>query len=66
MPVPGPDHNFDSDLIDEIGESSLDPIKIATRGFNLDQYKLVETGTDTGIIFLTYKVRTGWAPISVL
>ncbi|MEE8114336.1 MAG: hypothetical protein V3T23_08265, partial [Nitrososphaerales archaeon] len=54
-----PDHNFDSDLIDEIGRSSLDPIKIATRGFNLDQYKLVETGTDTGI-FTGEVILTGF------
>ncbi len=47
--IVAPDHNFDSDLVDEIGNTSLDPIKISTRGFNIDQYKLVETGTDTGI-----------------
>ena len=44
-----PDHNFDSDLIDEVGGSSLDPIKISTRGHDINEYKLVETGTDTGI-----------------
>ncbi|MCH7968690.1 MAG: hypothetical protein IH841_05530 [Thaumarchaeota archaeon] len=54
-----PDHNFDSDLIDEIGETSLDPVKISTRGFNLDQYKLVETGTDTGI-FTGEVILTGF------
>ncbi|MBT5280140.1 MAG: hypothetical protein HOL71_03830, partial [Euryarchaeota archaeon] len=34
--IVAPDHNFDGDLIDEIGETSLDPIKVATRGFNID------------------------------
>ncbi len=47
--VVAPDHNFDGDLIDEVGGSSLDPIKISTRGHDIDEYKLVETGTDTGI-----------------
>ena len=49
LTVVAPDHNFDSDLIDEIGDSSLDPIKVSTRGHDIDEYKLVETGTDTGI-----------------
>ena len=44
-----PNHNFDPTLIDEIGESDLDPIKIATRSDKIDNYKLVETGPDTGI-----------------
>ena len=43
------DHNFDSDLIDEIGNSDLYPIKISTNGFDLDNYKLIETDTDSGI-----------------
>lgn len=47
--IVAPDHNFDSNLIDEIGDTASDPIKVATRGFNINQYKLVETGTDTGI-----------------
>ncbi|MEX2192965.1 MAG: hypothetical protein WD717_06260 [Nitrosarchaeum sp.] len=47
--IVAPDHNFDSNLIDEIGESDLDPIKVSTRGAKLDLYRLVETGTDTGI-----------------
>ena len=57
--VVAPDHNFDSDLIDEVGESDLDPIKISTRGFDLDNYKLVETGTDTGI-FTGEVILTGF------
>ena len=43
------DHDFDSDLIDEIGETEHDPVMISTGSFILDKYKLVETGVDTGI-----------------
>jgi hypothetical protein len=57
--VVAPDQNFDSNLIDEIGESSSDPLKVATRGFNRDNYKLVETGTDTGI-FTGEVILTGF------
>ncbi len=47
--IVAPDHNFDSGLVDEIGSSSGDPIKVATRGNELTNYKLVESGADTGI-----------------
>ena len=48
--IVAPDHNFDSDLVDEIGETNSDPIRVYTReGGELDEYRLVETGTDTGI-----------------
>ena len=57
--IVAPDHNFDSDLIDEIGNSPQDPIKVATRGNNLDRYKLSETGTDTGI-FTGEVILTGF------
>ena len=57
--IVAPDHNFDSALVDEIGNSDLDPIKVATRGNHLDQYKLVETGTDTGI-FTGEVILTGF------
>ncbi|AJM91244.1 hypothetical protein [Nitrosopumilus piranensis] len=57
--IVAPDHNFDSDLIDEIGETSSDPIKVSTRGFDIDRYKLVETGTDTGI-FTGEVILTGF------
>ena len=57
--IVAPDHNFDSDLVDEIGNSDLDPIKISTRGSDLDNYKLVETGTDTGI-FTGEVILTGF------
>ena len=57
--VVAPDHNFDGDLVDEVGDTNDDPIKISTRGFNLDNYKLVETGTDTGI-FTGEVILTGF------
>jgi hypothetical protein len=57
--IVAPDHNFDSALVDEIGNSDLDPIKVSTRGNHIDQYKLVETGTDTGI-FTGEVILTGF------
>ena len=57
--IVAPDYNFDSDLVDEIGDSNRDPIRVATRGFNIDGYKLVETGTDTGI-FTGEVILTGF------
>ncbi len=57
--VIAPDHNFDPNAIDSIGEMGFDPIKVSTRGFDLDQYKLVETGRDTGI-FRGEVVLTGF------
>lgn len=55
-----PAHNLDSNSVDEIGNSEQYPVKIATRQFYLDKYKLVETGPDTGIF--TGEVRlTGFA-----
>ncbi len=48
--VVAPDHNFDSNLIDEIGDTTEDPLQVSTReGGTLDNYRLTETGTDTGI-----------------
>jgi hypothetical protein len=47
--IVAPDHNFDSGLVDEIGNTSSDPVKVSTRGNQLSQYKLVESGADTGI-----------------
>lgn len=58
--IVAPDHNFDSDVVDDIGNTQRDPIKVSTRGFDLDQYKLVETGTDTGI-FTGEVILTGFA-----
>ena len=59
--IVAPDHNYDSDLVDEIGNTDTDPLKISTRGHDLDQYKLVETGTDTGI-FTGEVILTGFSP----
>ena len=47
--IVAPDHNFDSDLVDEVGDTSSDPIIVQTRSQKLTPYKLAETGTDTGI-----------------
>jgi hypothetical protein len=47
--VIAPDHNFDSNLVDEIGDTTDDPIIVQTRTAKLSNYKLAETGTDTGI-----------------
>jgi hypothetical protein len=47
--IVAPDHNFDSNLVDEIGNTTADHIKVSTRGYDIDRYKLVETGVDTGI-----------------
>ena len=47
--IVAPDHNFDSNLIDEVGETADDKILVQTRQSKLERYKLVETGTDTGI-----------------
>ena len=57
--VVAPDHNFDGDLVDEIGNTDLDPLKVSTRGADIDNYKLVETGTDTGI-FTGEVILTGF------
>jgi hypothetical protein len=57
--IVAPDHNFDSSLIDDIGNTADDPIKVATRSAKLQQYKLVETGTDTGI-FTGEVILTGF------
>ena len=58
--IVAPDHNFDSNLVDEIGNTEDDPIKVSTRGHKIDNYKLVETGTDTGI-FTGEVILTGFA-----
>ncbi len=58
--IVAPDHNFDDKLVDEIGNTNDDPIRIATRGADIDNYKLVETGTDTGI-FTGEVILTGFA-----
>ena len=57
--IVAPDHNFDSNLYDDIGNTDADSIKVSTRGSNLDNYKLVETGADTGI-FTGEVILTGF------
>lgn len=57
--IVAPDHNFDSNLVDDIGNNKLDQITVATRGEKLKQYKLTETGTDTGI-FTGEVILTGF------
>jgi hypothetical protein len=55
-----PDHNFDSNLIDTVGDTADDPVKVATRGHKLSEYHLTESGTDTGI-FTGEVILTGFA-----
>ena len=57
--IVAPDHNFDENKIDEIGNKPVNEIKVSTRGSQLSQYKLVETGPDTGI-FVGEIVLTGF------
>jgi hypothetical protein len=57
--IVAPDHNFDSGLVDEIGDTVNDPIKVSTRGNSIDKYKLVESGADTGI-FIGEVTLTGF------
>jgi hypothetical protein len=58
LTVVSPDHNFDSNTIDEIGDTNDNEIKITTREDKLELYKLVETGPDTGI-FVGEVILTG-------
>ena len=43
------DYNFDSNVIDEIGPEDDGEITIRVRGDGLKEYKLAETGPDTGV-----------------
>ena len=52
-----PDFNSDPNIIDEIGITSDDKITISTNGHSIP-YRLVETGTNTGI-FSGYVTLTG-------
>ena len=56
--VVAPDHNFDPNLIDIIGDNSENQVTVSTRGNSLSNYRLVETGVDTGI-FTGYVILTG-------
>ena len=57
--IVAPDYNFDSDLIDEIGTGGKGNLIISTNDFKLNSYKLIETGTDTGI-FTGEVILTGF------
>ena len=57
--VVAPDHNFDSQLVDDIGETNEDEVTVSTRGQKIEQYRLTETGTDTGI-FTGEVILTGF------
>lgn len=56
--VVAPDHNFDPNLIDIIGDNDENKVSVSTRGNSISNYKLVETGVDTGI-FTGYVILTG-------
>ena len=54
------DYNFDSNIVDEIGSEDKGEITIRTRGEDLKEYRLAETGPDTGV-FTGELVLTGQA-----
>ena len=58
--ITAPDHNLNSNQVDEIGNNDDYPIRVATRSDNIDQYTLVETGTNTGI-FTGEVILTGFS-----
>ena len=58
--IVAPDHNMDSNLVDTIGDTTDDSVKVATRGHKIDQYNLAETGPDTGI-FTGEVILSGFA-----
>ncbi len=47
--IVAPSWNTDRHLIDAIGNEPEHPVKVSTRGFSLDQYKLAETDANSGI-----------------
>ena len=57
--VVAPDHNFDPHTIDEIGVDQDSQLDITTREDEIEGYKLVETGPDTGI-FTGEVILTGF------
>ncbi|HUL51642.1 MAG TPA: S8 family serine peptidase [Verrucomicrobiae bacterium] len=56
--VVSPDHNLDPNLIDTIGNNSNSTIDITVGGNKVHNYKLVESGVDTGI-FTGFVILTG-------
>ena len=49
MTILAPEYNLDNNKIDEIGNTAQNPINISAGNHTLDQYKLTETGLDTGV-----------------
>lgn len=47
--VQSPFHNLDSDIVDEIGATAPYTVQIRSNQSSIDNYKLVETGLNTGI-----------------
>ena len=43
------DYNFDSNVIDEIGDEGDGEITIRIRNADIEEYNLAETGPDTGV-----------------
>ncbi len=55
-----PSWNTDKYLIDSIGDDEHNPIKISTRGYSLEPYRLTETDVNSGI-FTGEVILTGFA-----
>ena len=47
--IVAPDYNFDSNVIDEIGDKDDGEVAVRTRAAEIDGYRLAETGPDTGV-----------------
>ena len=47
--IVAPDYNFDSNVIDEIGDKGDGEVAVRTRSAEIDGYRLAETGPDTGV-----------------
>lgn len=56
--IVAPDYNFDSNKLDVIGNRPDSKITISTSKGNISNYKLIETGSDTGI-FVGEIILTG-------
>lgn len=58
--IVAPDWNFDSNMINSIGSDSKNKIVVSTRSQKISNYKLAETGTDTGV-FTGEVILTGFS-----
>ncbi|MBM4102325.1 MAG: hypothetical protein FJ256_08725, partial [Phycisphaerae bacterium] len=58
--VIAPDHNMNTNLVDTIGDTEDDEVRVTTRAGKLTEYHLAETGSDTGI-FTGEVILTGFA-----